>query len=44
MNLNIGLLGFATFAAYLVIFGFIARSITARYPDSTISKAIGYIY
>jgi hypothetical protein len=44
MNLNIGLLGFLTFAAYLIIFGFMARAISARYPDSTASKAIAYIY
>lgn len=44
MNLEIGLLGFFKFAAYLIIFGFCARTIAARYPDSTVSKAIGYIY
>lgn len=44
MNLNIGLLGFLTFVAYLIIWGFVSRSITSRYPDSTVSKAIGYIY
>lgn len=44
MNLNIGLFGFLTFVAYMLIFGFTARSIIAKYPDATLSKAIAYIY
>lgn len=43
MNLNIGLLGFLTFAAYAIIFGFISRLISSRYPDSNISKAFAFI-
>ncbi|ARK07696.1 hypothetical protein Toil_gp13 [Rhodococcus phage Toil] len=44
MNLQIGVLGFVTWAAYLIIFGFLVRGITSRYPDSTVSKAIAFIY
>jgi len=43
MKLNIGLIGFLTFAAYAIIFGFITRTIAARYPDSNVSKALAYI-
>lgn len=44
MTLQIGTLGFLTWVCYLIIFGFLARSITARFPDSALSKALGYIY
>lgn len=44
MTLHIGVLGAATFACYLIIVGFLFRSISAKYPDSPIAKAIGYIY
>ncbi|MGW1743869.1 hypothetical protein ACWCPQ_34310 [Nocardia sp. NPDC001965] len=43
MKLNIGLLGFLTFACYAIIFGFLQRTITSRYPDSQVSKALAYI-
>lgn len=44
MNLQIGVMGFLTFLAYLVIAGFLIRGVTSRYPDSTVSKALGFIY
>lgn len=44
MNLNIGVLGFLTFTAYLLICGFFLRSFAARYPDNAFSKALGFIY
>ena len=44
MTLHIGVLGFLTTALYIVIFGFLVRTLSAKYPDSSISKAFGYIY
>ncbi|UGC97979.1 hypothetical protein [Rhodococcus phage P19] len=44
MNLQIGVLGFLTFAAYAIIYGFLLRGLTSKYPDSTVSKALGFIY
>lgn len=44
MTLHIGVLGFFTFLCYLLIAGFLIRSLAAKYPDSSISKALAYIY
>jgi hypothetical protein len=44
MTLHIGVLGFATFLCYLLIGGFLLRSLSAKFPDSTFSKAVAYIY
>lgn len=44
MTLQIGVLGFLTFVAYALIYGFLLRGMTARYPDSTVTKALAFIY
>lgn len=44
MTLHIGVLGFATFLCYLMIAGFLLRSLSAKFPDSSFAKAIGFIY
>lgn len=44
MTLHIGTLGFFTFLCYLLIAGFLLRSIAAKFPDSSFAKAIGFIY
>lgn len=37
-------LNFVIVACMILIFGFLARSIAARYPDSTFSQAVMYAY
>lgn len=44
MTLHIGVLGFLTTACYIMLFGFFVRTLTAKFPDSPISKALAFIY
>lgn len=44
--MHVGTLGFLTTAAYIVIFGFLWRTLASRLAehDSPIGKAMGFIY
>lgn len=44
MKLEIGVIGFLAWAAYFVLFTFFERTITARFPDSAMSRAFGYLH
>lgn len=44
MTVSASLIEFLITACYIIIFGFLARSICTRYPDSPFAKALGYIY
>jgi hypothetical protein len=46
MHVHIGFPEFVTFAAYLIIFGFLWRSLAAKLAanDNRLGKAMAYIY
>lgn len=44
MNLNVSVLGFFTFAFYMMIFGFLWRFIEAKLHDTPLGKAMLYIH
>jgi len=42
--MHVGLLGFMTMLAYLLLAGFLLRTIESKYPDSAAGKALAFIY
>lgn len=44
MNLQIGWAGALTWLAYAMIWGFIVRAISSKYPDNPFSKALAFIW
>lgn len=44
MTIHASLIEFLITACYIIIFGFMVRSISAKFPDSPFSKAFGFIY
>lgn len=44
MRIDFGVIGFLEFLAYLIIAGFLLRSLAAWQHDSPIGKALAYIY
>lgn len=44
MHLDVSVAGFATFACYLLLFGFLVRSLAARWSDNAFGQALAFIY
>lgn len=44
MTVHASVLEFLITACYIIIFGFFVRTFAAKYPDSPVSKAFGFIY
>jgi hypothetical protein len=44
MTIRIGAVDFFVVAAYMVIFGFLWRSLAARWSERPLGKAMAYIY
>lgn len=44
MHVHIGTVEFFTVAAYVIIFGFLWRALSARLSDSPVGKAMAWIY
>lgn len=44
MSIRIGAVDFVVVAAYLIIFGFLWRSLAAKWSERPIGKAMAYIY
>lgn len=44
MRLDIGWAGALAWLAYAMIWGFIIRAISAKFPDNPFSKALAFIY
>lgn len=42
-DLNISLWGFLTFLCYMLIAGFLTRTVASMWPESALSKALLYI-
>lgn len=44
MHVHVSPIEFLTVAAYLVIFGFLWRSLAARWSDKPVGQAMAFIY
>jgi hypothetical protein len=44
MHFDISMAGFATFACYAILFGFLVRSLAARWSDNAFGQALAFIY
>lgn len=44
MNVHIGLPEFVSFSAMVVLFGFLWRSLSARWAETPFGKAMAFIY
>jgi hypothetical protein len=44
MHVHISVVEFAAAAAYIIIFGFLWRSLAAQWSDNAIGKAMAFIY
>lgn len=44
MHVHVEPVTFLTFAAFLVIFGFFWRTLSARWADNKVGQAMAYIY
>lgn len=44
MNFHASFIEFGITVCYILIFGFLVRSYMAKYPDSSLSKALAFIY
>jgi hypothetical protein len=44
MHVHVSPIEFLTVAAYLVIFGFLWRSLAARWSDNNVGQAMAFIY
>lgn len=44
MHLQVSLADFITFAAYATVFGFLWRSLAARWSDNPVGQAMAFIY
>lgn len=44
MHMNVSLVEFGAFAAYAIIFGFLWRSLAARWSDNSVGQAMAFIF